>query len=237
MSESSIPYGFCQCGCGERTTVHKGRTRDYVYGHGRRGPSAIRSARVTEYRAQWAARGIKYGLCLCGCGERTLIWDDSDFRRLRILGEPRMWIAQHDKRSAPHRWIEEDRGYETPCWIWQWSLNQGGYGQYPSGGMAHRGVYEELGNPIPEGRHLDHLCRVRACVNPDHLEPVTQTENNRRQPNQKLTMELARAIRQEYVDWDEAQWAFCRKVALRHGMHPETIRALLDGQIWKEGAS
>lgn len=46
--------------------------------------------------------------------------------------------------------------------------------------LAHRLVYTALAGDIPDGLQLDHLCRVRHCVNPDHLEPVTQSENNRR---------------------------------------------------------
>ena len=46
--------------------------------------------------------------------------------------------------------------------------------------MAHRGVYTLLAGPIPEGMELDHLCRVPACVNPDHLEIVTHKENMKR---------------------------------------------------------
>lgn len=45
---------------------------------------------------------------------------------------------------------------------------------------AHRVVYESLVGPIPAGLELDHTCRVRRCVNPDHLEPVTHAENQRR---------------------------------------------------------
>ncbi|WP_375791707.1 HNH endonuclease signature motif containing protein [Actinoplanes campanulatus] len=47
---------------------------------------------------------------------------------------------------------------------------------------AHRYSYESLIGPIPDGLTIDHLCRNRPCINPDHLEPVTQAENNRRVP-------------------------------------------------------
>ena len=45
---------------------------------------------------------------------------------------------------------------------------------------VHRLSYEAFKGPIPEGMHIDHLCRVRNCYNPEHLEAVTQAENNRR---------------------------------------------------------
>ena len=61
----------------------------------------------------------------------------------------------------------------TGCWLWTSYEIGNGYG-------CHRKVYEALKGPIPHGLSLDHLCRVRCCVNPDHLEPVTHEENVRR---------------------------------------------------------
>jgi hypothetical protein len=66
------------------------------------------------------------------------------------------------------------------CWIWTGALNGAGYGAIGSGGKVlrtHRVAYEHLVGPIPDGLQLDHLCRVRSCCNPAHLEPVTNHEN------------------------------------------------------------
>lgn len=67
----------------------------------------------------------------------------------------------------------------TGCWIWTGSTSCG-YGQIQidrRNYRAHRVGYELLIGPIPEGLQIDHLCRVRRCWNPDHLEPVTIREN------------------------------------------------------------
>jgi hypothetical protein len=67
------------------------------------------------------------------------------------------------------------------CWLWTGATgNPGGYGNVGFQGStrgAHRVVYELLVGPVPDGLVLDHLCRNRPCVNPDHLRPVTQLEN------------------------------------------------------------
>ena len=69
------------------------------------------------------------------------------------------------------------------CWLWTAHLFHDGYGQFDFGakqGRAHRFAYTFFIGPIPEGYVIDHLCRVRHCVNPKHLEAVTQKENLRR---------------------------------------------------------
>ena len=78
---------------------------------------------------------------------------------------------------------------EGGCLLWTGATTNG-YGVVSVDGRlqrAHRVAYEQANGPIPAGLHLDHLCRVRACINPDHLEPVTQAENNRRAGAAKTT--------------------------------------------------
>lgn len=68
----------------------------------------------------------------------------------------------------------------TGCWIWFGADDGHGYGQIRVGGRtlrAMRVVFEILRGPIPGGLQLDHLCRTPACINPDHLEPVSMAEN------------------------------------------------------------
>jgi hypothetical protein len=78
----------------------------------------------------------------------------------------------------------QSAGYKTDCWIWQGRINAFGYGsisptKYSKSKttVAHRHVYEEKIGKVPEGKDLDHLCRNRSCVNPEHLEPVSRLEN------------------------------------------------------------
>lgn len=75
---------------------------------------------------------------------------------------------------------------ESGCWLWIGALSHDGYGRVGYRGFssdyAHRAVYEDLVGPIPDGLECDHLCRVRNCVNPSHIEPVTRRENVMRSP-------------------------------------------------------
>lgn len=76
------------------------------------------------------------------------------------------------------------------CWLWVGCVHPGGYGKFFVRKVqsrtilvyAHRWSYEHFIGPIPDGLEVDHLCRVRHCVNPDHLEPVTKAENVARVP-------------------------------------------------------
>ena len=100
----------------------------------------------------------------------------------------RFWTC----RNLEEFWSKVDRG--DGCWLWQGRIAPNGYGRFSHGGKdlyAHRVAYELAGGVIPSGLQIDHLCRVRHCVNPAHLEAVTQRENLLR--GEGLTAQNARA--------------------------------------------
>lgn len=115
------------------------------------------------------------------------------------------------------RHTEEDRGHETPCWVWTGPTSRGRNGRGKPYGKssfgdgkhqyAHRAYYERHTGPIPEGMHIDHLCRETLCVNPDHLEAVTVTENNRRAAkHQAYTRKLPPARERELIRRFRSLW-------------------------------
>lgn len=97
------------------------------------------------------------------------------------------WSESRDPHQVRSRnfWAKVAGDDPLGCWLWGGGKTAGGYGVFGSHGTqttAHRWAYEALIAPIPEGLHIDHLCRVRACVNPWHMEPVPPSVNTARRP-------------------------------------------------------
>jgi hypothetical protein len=153
------------------------------------------------------------GFCICGCGGKTRLARQTIPEKQWVKGTPLRYIAGHHKHKSPVHYLVDP---QTGCWVWQRN-RRAGYGQLNVNGRrvsAHRLYYERAKGPVPEGLELDHLCRNRACVNPDHLEPVTHLEN------------IARAAKLRPAEVAEIRRSSesTRTLAVRYGVSERTIQ-------------
>lgn len=113
----------------------------------------------------------RHGYCEMHAKRWMRYGDPSILLRVRAVGtqEQRFWA--HVNMRGPRSVYAPQLGF---CWLWMGGLSRG-YGNF-EGHPAHRFSYESI-HKIPDGLILDHLCRVRNCVRPSHLEPVTHREN------------------------------------------------------------
>lgn len=184
-------------------------------------------------------------LCECGCGEPAAVAKKTDRSRGWIQGQSLRFAHGHNSVKR-HGWVEEDRGYETPCWIWQGGLDQFGYGQTYTGGRnkarvkisTHRLAWITAYGPIPDGQWVLHRCDVPTCINPAHLFLGSNLENiadmvskrrhahGERNGGAKLTPDQVREIR-------AAQGVYQRDLAKRYGVSQTTIHSIRAGHTWK----
>ena len=139
------------------------------------------------------------------------------------------FIRGHQCRSHPQEYIECP---ETGCWLWQRAIKPEGYGYLTYKGKttyAHRLYYERKYGPIPDGMEIDHLCRNRACVNPNHLEAVSRAQNTQRGIVAKLTEEDVRTIREEAQPRTYARY---EEIAREYGVSSEQIRTIVYRKNW-----
>lgn len=121
------------------------------------------------------------GVCSVeGCGHvwQQREWCRKHWRRWKLYGDP---LGFGDSQTlAPVEVRYWRKVCQTAgCWIWRGGHDGDGYGSFNNGhgALAHRWLWEYLNGSIAAGMELDHLCRRRDCVRPDHLEPVTHAEN------------------------------------------------------------
>ncbi|MGN7201157.1 HNH endonuclease signature motif containing protein [Arthrobacter sp. SAFR-044] len=100
---------------------------------------------------------------------------------------------------ALQRFFRKTQGdWETGCWNWIAAKDKDNYARFwrnNGNRKAHRWIYEMMVGPIPAGLELDHVCVNARCVAPNHLEPVTKAENQRRKQFRKAEAAAGRPVR------------------------------------------
>lgn len=130
------------------------------------------------------------------------------------------------------KYKEEDRGYETPCWIWQGALSKGyGLMKHPASNRTisvHKYLFEKkYGRVVESSKVLDHLCNQKACVNPSHLKVVLIAQNIRRSKAAILNEDRVKRVK-ELVSKGESK----ASIARGFGVHRNTISDITRGKTW-----
>lgn len=137
------------------------------------------------------------------------------------------------KAKLRKKYIKIDNG----CWMWIAATDKEGYGQYSRQEgekvvrhRAQRFIYELYRGKIPAGLYLDHLCKNKGCVNPNHLEAVTPAENIRRAKSTKLNILKVKRIRNLYRNSGLLQ----REIGDLFGVGQWNISRIVNNKRWKE---
>lgn len=173
MSEDTCSVGGCD------------KARKYVAA-GLCGMHYVRLRRHGDVGASEPMRGVltpANGLCVIEGCERTVDsfgWCSLHHDRWRSTGDPTLARHVRGDDDTERFWRRVNKQTDG-CWHWTGTRDQDGYGVLRAHKQrnirAHRFAYELIVGPVGDGLVMDHLCRVRHCVNPEHLEPVTPREN------------------------------------------------------------
>jgi len=176
--------------------------------------------------------------CECGCGEQTKQVRWADKARGLKNGDYQPFVRGHHRRVTAEYKVSYIVDEITGCWNWAGNIHKvTGYGscrrvsrhgsRCPT---PHHYYYEQHREAVPKGLELDHTCKNKSCVNPDHLEVVTTTVNMRRRTFCKLDMEKAREIRAKYLG-GTTKAALSRE----YGVAFMSITYIIRTETWQEG--
>lgn len=173
------------------------------------------------------------GMCMCGCGQTTSIAAQSSTAVGNVKGEHVRFIVGHGGTKNPLDAANYIVNPVTGCWEWAKSKTDAGYGTVSHQGrqtLAHRVFYTLLVGDIPDGTEIDHLCRNRCCVNPEHLEAVPRRVNLRRGAGTILNPDSVREIRRLW-----ATGAYTRReIGERFGIASTTVQMVVYRHSWKD---
>lgn len=117
----------------------------------------------------------------------------------------------------------------TGCWEWTGAKIHTGYGRYRVNGvleMAHRVMFERFKGPIPHRMQVDHVCRNKGCVNPEHLRLLTGAQNVQQSRRTTLTEFMVAKIR------EKAPFLTKHQLAIEFNQSWDTINNILKGKTW-----
>lgn len=237
VHQIEVPYGYCHCGCGQRTSVHrvnvstrgivKGEPARYLANHYQRNSDKEFPRFPDEATADGmcAIEGctnpqLRYGVCSLHYQrwKRT-----KSFDLVTITEEERFW-SKVDKTSA------------TGCWNWTATRNAQGYGAIRHNRKmvaAHRLVWEMTNGPIPDGLDVCHHCDNPSCVNPSHLFLGTHGDNMldmaiKERRIFKLTQRDVKEIRRL-----RSEGRLLSDIAELFGISSSSVSGIALGRTWK----
>lgn len=140
-------------------------------------------------------------------------------------------FVERRKRYNPEYpdYIEQDRGYETPCWVWVRARTVDGYGKLRIARrdiMAHRFYYVLHRDELPSTMHIHHQCEIVECVNPWHLQAVEPAHHARIGSRLKLDYEAAESIRRMAERFHPSE------IAAIYGVTQPHVYNILAGRKW-----
>ncbi len=172
-------------------------------------------------RAEWEASPIQPSLVFFRFGQRS---STSALKRVRLgarkgatmMDNISSVLGTRHRGTDEERFLQKFQKADSGCWEWRASVKSNGYGQFRGGGhiYAHRFSYEMFVGPIPDHYEVDHLCLVRHCVNPEHLEAITLQENRRRRDLRRTHCPSGHSYTEEntylWTDKDGYTCRYCR---------------------------
>lgn len=170
--------------------------------------------------------GVTPGYCLCGCGRKTNIVKYADASKGLSRGQPRRYVFGHEHKVVLDGMYEND--VPSGCWNWLGAIDIHGYARV-GGRLVFHEMYVRAHGAVPEGKQLDHLCRNRLCVNPDHLEPVAPRWNARRGSTTRLTVSDVIEIRKAVTRGESRT-----SVSRRYGVCAQHVGSIVSGKKWAD---